>query len=86
MDKTQLMTDRFNRIKRAVNLENQDRIPVVLEYSSFASNITRTPICEFIGSPAKATEIMIQAYKMIGEADAINYGSFFPYGLNSDTR
>ncbi|RLB98004.1 MAG: uroporphyrinogen decarboxylase [Deltaproteobacteria bacterium] len=81
MDKINLMTDRFNRIQRAVNLEKQDRIPVVLEYSGFASDITRTPMCEFIGSPAKATKIMIQAYKMIGEADGINYGSFFPYGL-----
>jgi len=75
------MTDRFNRIQRAVNLEKQDRIPVVLEYSGFASAVTRTPMCEFIRSPAKATKTMIQAYKMIGEADAINYGSFFPYGL-----
>ncbi len=81
MDKVELMTDRFNRIQRAVNLEKQDRIPVVLEYSGFASNITRTSMHEFIGSPAKATKIMIQAYKMIGEADAINYGLFFPYGL-----
>ncbi len=64
-----------------MNLEKQDRIPVVLEYSGFASNVTRTPMCEFIESPAAATQIMIQAYKMIGEADAINYGSFFPYGL-----
>ena len=81
MDKAKLMTDRVNRIQRAVNLEKQDRIPVVLEYSGFASNITQIPMCEFIQSPAKATKTMIQAYKMIGEADAINYGSFFPYGL-----
>ena len=81
MDKTKLIADRFNRIQRAVNLEKQDRIPMVLEYAGFASNITKTPMNEFIQSPAKATETMIQAYKIIGEADAINYGSFFPYGL-----
>ena len=81
MHHTQLLTDRFNRIQRAVNLEKQDRIPVVLEYSGFAAHITRTPMREFIESPAKATALMIQAFKITGEADAINYGSFSPYGL-----
>jgi hypothetical protein len=81
MYKSELITDRFNRIQRAVNLEKQDRIPVVLEYSGFASFITQKPMCEFIGSPANATKTMIQAYRIIGEADAINYGSFSPYGL-----
>ncbi len=81
MNKTQIISERFNKIQRAVNLEEQDRIPVVLEYSGFASTITRTPMCDFIQSPAAATKTMIQAYEIIGEADAINYGSFFPYGL-----
>lgn len=81
MHDTPLITDRFNRIQRAVNFEEQDRTPVVLEYSGFAAHITRTSMAQFIGSPAKATDIMIQAYKMIGQADAINYGSFYPYGL-----
>jgi len=81
MDKTKLIADRFNRIQRAVNLEKQNRIPIVLEYAGFAANITETSMHEFIQSPAKATKTMIQAYKIIGEADAINYGSFFPYGL-----
>jgi uroporphyrinogen-III decarboxylase len=81
MDESKLIKDRCNRIQRAVNLEKQDRIPVVLEYSGFASTVTNIPMCEFISSPSQATKVMIQAYKIIGEADAINYGSFFPYGL-----
>lgn len=76
-----LMTHRFNRIQRAVNLEKQDRTPVVLEYSGFAAHITGTPMAAFIESPLNATTTMIQAYEMIGPADAINYGSFYPYGL-----
>lgn len=81
MQNSDLITDRLNRIQRAVNFEKQDRTPVVLEYSGFASHITRTPMKKFIESPAKATETMIRAYKMIGQADAVNYGSFSPYGL-----
>ncbi len=81
MDNTRLIKDRYNRIQRAVNLEKQDRIPVVLEYSGFASHITGTPMAEYISSPSNATDIMVQAYQMIGQADAINYGSFYPYGL-----
>ena len=33
MLKDNLITERYNRIQRAVNLERQDRTPVVLEYS-----------------------------------------------------
>lgn len=81
MDSAELLRDRVNRIQRAVNLETQDRIPVVLEYSGFAPAITGTPMCDFIGSPAMATQTMIQAFKKVGPADAVNYGSFSPYGL-----
>ncbi|MEN8210512.1 MAG: uroporphyrinogen decarboxylase family protein [Thermodesulfobacteriota bacterium] len=81
MDKNKLTAERFNRIQRAVSLEKQDRIPVVLGYSGFASYVTQIPMCEFIRSPADATKIMIQAYKLAGKADAINYGSFSPYHL-----
>ena len=76
-----VIVDRMNRIKRSVNLEKQDRVPVVLEYAGFAAHVTKTPMCEFVRSPRHATNVMIQAYQMIGEADGINYGSFFPYGL-----
>ena len=81
MPNNSFITDRYNRIQRAVNLEPQDRIPVVLEYSGFAAHITGTPMAEYISSPSTATDTMIQAYQMIGQADAINYGSFNPYGL-----
>ncbi len=62
-------------------MEQPDRVPVVLEYAAFAANVTGTPISEFVSSPAKATETMIAAYKLIGDGDAINYGSFSPYHL-----
>jgi hypothetical protein len=79
-----LYQERWSRIQQAVALEKPDRTPVVLEYSGFAAYVTQTPMAEFLASPAKNLETMIQAYHMIGEGDAINYGSFWPYGLCYD--
>jgi len=67
-----------------VALEEPDHIPVVLEYSGFAAYATGTGMADFLGSPAKNLETMIAAWKLIGGADAINYGSFWPYGLCYD--
>jgi uroporphyrinogen-III decarboxylase len=78
----ELLKERRDRILKAVALEKPDRIPVVLEYSGFAAYATKTEIADFISSPAKATETMIQAYKLIGGGDAINYGTFSPYRLS----
>ena len=75
-----LLDQRLNRIKQAVALETPDRIPVVLEYSGFAPFITGTSVAEFVKTPEKTIETMLQAYQMIGGADAINYGTFWPYG------
>jgi hypothetical protein len=74
----------LTRILQAVALERPDRTPVVLEYSGFAAYVTQTPMAEFLASPAKNLETMIQAYRLIGEGDAINYGSFWPYNLCYD--
>ena len=65
-------------------LEKPDRVPVVLEYSGFAAYVTRTRMAEFLRSPTKNLDTMIQAYQLVGGGDAINYGSFWPYGLCYD--
>ena len=75
---------RLTRILKAVALEEPDRVPVVLEYSGFAAYVTGTPMAEFLGSPVKNLDTMIQAFQLIGGGDAINYGSFWPYGLCYD--
>ncbi len=75
---------RLNRIMKAVALEESGRVPVVLEYSGFAAYVTGTLMAEFLGSPDKNLETMIQACRMVGGADAVNYGSFWPYGLCYD--
>ena len=84
MSQESLFQQRLTRIMQAVALEKPDRTPVVLEYSGFAAYVTQTPMAEFLASAAKNLETMIQAYHLIGGGDAINYGSFWPYGLCYD--
>ena len=38
-------------------------------------------MAEFLRCPATNLETMIRAYDIVGDADAINYGSFWPYGV-----
>ncbi|MBT8370782.1 MAG: uroporphyrinogen decarboxylase [Deltaproteobacteria bacterium] len=84
LEKENSYQDRLTRILTAVALEKPDRTPVVLEYSGFAAYVTNTQMAEFLRSPTKNLETMIQAYQMVGDGDAINYGSFWPYGLCYD--
>jgi hypothetical protein len=81
MPQDYLLRQRLNRILQAVALEKPDRTPVVLQYSGFAAYVTGTPMAEYLSTPLKATETMIKAYELAGDGDAINYGSFSPYGL-----
>jgi hypothetical protein len=82
MENNILLKERNIRIQKAVAFERPDRVPVVLEYAGFAANVTNTSMAEFISTPAKATQTMIDAFNLVGEGDAINYGSFSAYGLS----
>lgn len=84
MNNFDLYHERLTRILKAVALEAPDRVPVVLEYSGFAAYVTRTQMAEFLRSPKKNLDTMIQAYRLVGDGDAINYGTFWPYGLCYD--
>jgi hypothetical protein len=80
----QLLTERLERIKKAVALEAPDRVPVVLGYAGFAARVTRTPYPEFLLDSRRSLEVMMDAYRMVGEvaeAGAVNYGRFSPYLL-----
>ena len=77
-----ILDQRKTRIEKAISLERPDRVPVVLEYAGFAATATNTSMADFVSTPAKATQTMIEAYKLIGGGDAINYGSFSPYRLS----
>ena len=79
------LEDRLNRILTSVMLEKPDRVPVVLEYDTFAAQVTNTPFPEFLLSIQKSVEVMIHAYKLVAEkgaADAINYGESSPFSLS----
>lgn len=85
IDREALMEERLTRIRKSVALERPDRVPVVLEYGSFAANVTKTPLPEFLLRLEKSVEVMIEAYRLIAEvaeADAVNYGRFSPYTLS----
>jgi hypothetical protein len=84
MSTKDLYQKRLARILQAVALKESDRTPVVLEYSGFAAHVTHTQMAEFLSSPTKNIETMIKAYDIIGDGDAINYGSFWPYALCYD--
>ena len=79
--KDELYNRRLTRVLETVALKKPDRTPVVLEYAGFAAHVTRTSMAEFLRSPRTNLDIMIQAFQMVGDGDAINYGSFWPYGL-----
>ena len=81
MQTESLYQARLERILKAVALERPDRVPVVLEYSGFAAYVTGTRMAEFLRCPETNLATMIRAFEMVGEADAINYGSFWPYNL-----
>ncbi|MGD2037364.1 MAG: uroporphyrinogen decarboxylase family protein [Desulfobacterales bacterium] len=84
MNTEDLYNQRLTRILKAVALEAPDRTPVVLEYSGFAASVTQTLMATFLRSPQTNVETMIRAFHIVGEGDAINYGSFWPYGLCYD--
>jgi hypothetical protein len=84
MTTEELFNQRLTRILDTVALKQTDRVPVVLEYSGFAAYATGTPMAQFLKSPLNALETMIEAYELIGGGDAINYGTFWPYGLCAD--
>ena len=46
--------------------------------------VTDTVMAEFLCSPTKTLDTMIEAFEIVGDGDAINYGSFWPYGLCYD--
>jgi len=81
MSTEDLYKQRMTRILKAVALEAPDRTPVVLEYSGFAAYVTRTSMAEFLRSPKTNVDTMIEAFGLVGDGDAVNYGAFWPYGL-----
>ena len=71
MDKASLLEQRQRRILKTVALGKPDRTPVILEYAGFATRVTNTPMPEFLCSLVRSVKTMIEAFHIIGRADAI---------------
>jgi Uroporphyrinogen decarboxylase (URO-D) len=77
--------NRLDRIHKAVAMQKTDRVPVVLEYSSFAARVTDTPLPNYLLDLEKSVAVMKAAYELVAAtaaADAVNYGCFSPYALS----
>jgi hypothetical protein len=80
----EILATRWRRIRTAVDLGRPDRTPVVLGYAAFAPFVTQTTVADFVSSSRQALETKIEAYRLVGGGDAVNYGSFWPYALCYD--
>lgn len=78
-----LREERTARILRTVAMERPDRTPVVLEFAGFAATVTGNPMTAFLASVSASVDMMIQAFRLIGPADAVDYGAYSPYALCS---
>ncbi len=79
-----LLERRKARLRQAVTWQTPDRVPVVLQYSGFAAQVTGTSMAEYLGDPQGNLDTMLAAYDRTGPADAVNYGTFWPYALCYD--
>ena len=78
MKETSLLEERRQRVLKTIALEKTDRTPVVLEYSGFGAGAIGAPMGDFVKDMPTATDMMIQAWDMVGGADAMEYGTYTP--------
>lgn len=83
MGERPLLEERKERVLKTIALEKTDRTPVVLEYAGFAARAAGVPLTDFISSPLRATEVMIEAWERVGGADAMEYPTYSPGTLST---
>ncbi|MHB8075855.1 uroporphyrinogen decarboxylase family protein [Desulfosporosinus fructosivorans] len=81
MDNTALYEERKARIAKAVALEKLDRAPVIALYTSFAARTVKMPLSKFVTGSLTSAEAMLETIDIIGGADGIDYGCFYPKTL-----
>lgn len=72
----ELYTERLTRIKAAVALEKNDRVPVVPVADSFMANIVGVKLSDFCSKPEVALDTMMKGYDMWGDADGIQHACY----------
>ena len=75
-----ILRERRMRVEKAVALDRPDRVPVVLSYSLWAARVKEFPYPEFCISLQKSGEIMLEAFALCGDADALEFAGFNAYG------
>jgi hypothetical protein len=79
----ELFNERLNRIKRAVALEKQDRVPVVPLGDSFCARHTGMKLSEFCTVPKSSNEAIIKSFTSLGEVDGLQFSVFNANSLSS---
>ena len=72
MDGIALWQERFTRIKKAINLESVDRVPVVYQSVAFSPRYMGMSIAEFCADPDAALEVTLAAMDKMGGWDGCN--------------
>jgi uroporphyrinogen-III decarboxylase len=72
MEGAALWQERFNRIKKAINLEPVDQVPVIYMGVGFAPRYMGMSIAEFCANPDAALEVTLAAMDKMGGWDGAN--------------
>ncbi len=72
MDNIALWQERFDRIKKTINLEPVDRVPVVFQGSAYAPRYMGMTMAEFCADGDAALKVNIDAMDKMGGWDGVN--------------
>ncbi|WP_005035082.1 uroporphyrinogen decarboxylase family protein [Holophaga foetida] len=81
----ELLTERKERIRKAVALEKPDRTPLVYMADSFCARHMGVPMADFCSSLKASSKVMLDSTKALGEVDGLDFAfvpaPFFPLGF-----
>jgi uroporphyrinogen-III decarboxylase len=75
----ELLAERTDRLVKAIKLDSADRVPVMLNYDSYAARQLGMSIAKFIEHPDIAGDAMLEALERLGDVDGANFPTFTPH-------
>ncbi|HEY3424599.1 MAG TPA: uroporphyrinogen decarboxylase family protein [Negativicutes bacterium] len=66
----ELLQERTERVKKAIALENPDKTPVILSGDAFCANHMGVKLSDYVTTPKKTHEIILNSLKELGNVDA----------------
>ena len=72
MENTTLYQERFNRIRKTINLEPVDRVPVVYMGVAFAPRYMGMTIADYCADAEAAAQVNLSAMDRMGKLDGCN--------------